>query len=534
MKHHSVTFSPEGHSISIHDGATLVEAAGQAGIVINTTCGGGGTCQKCEVFILPERQKVLACQYRVESDLIVEVPARSRFFEQQILRHGIDRQVAIAPPIRQHLPELKEADHVYGVAVDIGTTTIVANLVDMATGRSLANAAAGNPQIPYGDDVVSRIAYAESPIGLDTLQAAVVRCLNELIEQLTVQAKVPARCIFEVTVAGNTTMTHILLKFPLRQLGQAPYTAHSTKAQDRSAGQLGIAINPRGNVHVIQSIAGFVGADTVAAAVAVGMHEVDVMTLLVDIGTNGEIVLGTKDNMYAASCAAGPALEGARISQGGRAVKGAIESVVVCPDGTDIDVDVIGACPARTICGSGLIDAVAVMLELGLLDATGRFLPVEQLRGNVAPAVLNRVVQHHGQPAFVLAGAGDDDHDAVLITQKDIRETQLAKAAIRSGIRLLQKKMRISDSDIRQVLLAGAFGNFIRRESAIRIGLLPRIDPDRVHFVGNAAGSGARMVLLSSECRRLSGELADRIRYVEIAHELDFQTVFADELMFEQ
>lgn len=532
MEHYDVTFRPEGRCVSIHGGVTLLEAAGQAGIILNTVCGAMGICRKCEVLLLPGRRKVLACQYRVESSLTVEVPVRSRFFEQQILHHGIDRRIAISPGIHEHLPELKGVDRLFGVAVDIGTTTVVAKLMDMASGECRATAAAGNPQIPYGDDVVSRISYAEGPEGLGTLHRAIIGCLNDLIAKLAAESGVEARHIYEMTVAGNTTMTHILLKFPLRQLGQAPYRAYSTKAQDRNAGRMGIAINPRGNIHVIESIAGFVGSDITAVAVAVGMDEIDAMTLVVDIGTNGEIVLGTKEKMYAASCAAGPALEGARISRGSRAVEGAIEAVFVCEGGGDIDVDVIGGGAARTICGSGLIDAVSVLLELGLLDATGRLLAKEELAGKAAPAISGRLIERGGQPAFVLAGGTNDEGEAVVLTQKDVRETQLANAAIRAGIQLLQKKMGVTDADIEQVLLAGAFGNYIRRESALRIGLLPRVGVEKVHFVGNAAESGARMVLLSSECRRLAADLAARIQYVEIAHEPDFQSVFADALMF--
>lgn len=531
MKHYSVTFRPEGQQISIHAGATLLEAAGQAGIVLNTVCGGGGTCGKCEVLLLPERRRVLACRYHVESDLIVEVPVQSRFFEQQILHHGIDRQIVVEPPIHAHLPELKKADHVFGVAVDLGTTTVVAKLMDMTTGECRATAAAGNPQIAFGDDVISRIAYAERPEGAKELHKAIIGCLNELLGRLTMHSRVEARDIYEMTVAGNTTMTHILLGFPLRQLGQAPHCAYVTEAQDRNAGQMGIAINPRGNVHVIENIAGFVGSDTTAAAVAVGMDEIEAMTLLVDIGTNGEIVLGTREEMYAASCAAGPALEGARIGQGSRAVEGAIEAVVICDDGGDLDVDVIGGGPARTICGSGLIDAVAVLLELGLLEEMGRLAGREEADERLAPAIRRRLIDQGGHPAFVLAHSADGGA-AVVLTQKDIREMQLAKAAIRAGIRLLQKKAGIVDSDIQQVLLAGAFGNYIRRDSALRIGLLPQVDVEKVHFVGNAAGSGARMILLSSECRRIAADLAKRIEYVEIAYQKEFQTVFAEALMF--
>ena len=533
MKHFTVTFRPEGRRISIHAGATILEAAGQAGIILNTVCGGVGTCGKCQVALQPGGRKVLACQHRIEGNLTIEVPSESRFFEQQILHHGIDRQIEVAPSIHDQYPDLKTAEHLFGVAVDIGTTTVVAMLIDLADGRCRATAAVENPQIRYGDDVVSRIAHTSVVGGLDELHDTIVSCVNDLIERLCRETAVAASHIYELTVAGNTTMNHIFLKFPVEQLGQAPYKAYSTEAQDRNAGEMQIAINPRGNVHVIESIAGFVGSDITAVAVAVGMDEAEGMTLVVDIGTNGEIVLGTKDRMYAASCAAGPALEGARISQGGRAVEGAIEAVFVSgDDGGDIDVDVIGGPPARTICGSGLIDAVAVLLELGLLDETGRFAEKQSLADKLAAPILDRLIEQDGQPAFVLAHNGDNGNLRVVLTQKDIRETQLAKAAIRAGIQLLQKKAGITDEDIEQVLLAGAFGNYIRRESALAIGLLPNVGVEKVHFVGNAAGSGARMILVSSQCRNIAKAIATGIEYVEIAHEAQFQMVFAEALMF--
>ncbi len=535
MKHFTVTFRPEGRRISIHAGATILDAAGQAGIILNTVCGGVGTCGKCYVKLQPGDRKVLACQQRIEGYLTVEVPRESRFFEQQILHHGIDRQIEIAPSIHDQYPDLKTAEHLFGVAVDIGTTTVVAKLIDLADGQCKATAAVENPQIRYGDDVISRIAYAAGQGGLDKLHDTIIDCVNDLIEKLCKASAVDASHIYELTVAGNTTMNHIFLSFPVEQLGQAPYKAYSTKAQDRGADEMGMAINPRGNVHVIESIAGFVGSDITAVAVAVGMDETDRMTLVVDIGTNGEIILGTKDRMYAASCAAGPALEGARIRHGSRAVEGAIEAVFISSDdGGDIDVDVIGGPPARTICGSGLIDAVAVLLELGLLDETGRFAEKQSLADRLGAPILDRLIEQDGQPAFVLVHNGDNGSPRVILTQKDIRETQLAKAAIRAGIQLLQKKAGIGDEDIEQVLLAGAFGNYIRRQSALAIGLLPNVGVEKVHFVGNAASSGARMILVSSQCRQLAKAIAAGIEYVEIAHEAEFQMVFAESLMFAQ
>jgi len=532
MKHYTVTFQPDGTIISIHSGATILEAAEQAGIILNSVCGGAGTCGKCAVSVGGGAKQVLGCQYKIESDLTVIINSDSRFFEAKILQHGIDRQVKAAPSILEKKPELaKTAGKVFGAALDIGTSTLVAKLIDMSDGRCAATAATENPQIRFGDDVISRIAYAETEGGLDELNKVLIKSINLLIGRLCEKGGIKRSDIYEVTAAGNTAMSHIFLKFPVRSLGQAPYEAYCLEAQDRGAKEMGLEINPAGSVHTIENIAGFVGSDTTAVALAVGMEKMDKMTLVVDIGTNGELILGTKAKMFAASCAAGPALEGARISQGSRAVEGAIERVLV-KDG-DIELDIIGAeggASARSICGSGLIDAVAVMLDAGLIEATGRM--VKQVSGKVPDDIADRVIEHDGQGAFVLARNANNGCGAVILTQKDIRETQLAKAAIRAGIKLLQKKMGIADDDIEQVLLAGAFGNYIKRESARRIGLLCDVDLEKIHFVGNAASVGAQMVLVSSECRSLVAELVKKIEYVEIANESDFQGVFADSLMF--
>jgi len=398
----------------------------------------------------------------------------------------------------------------------------------MQDGRCLATEAALNPQTKYGDDVVSRIAYAETDDKLGELQKVIADCVNELITRLCKKASTDSKQIFEVCAVGNTTMNHIFLKLPVKQLGQAPYKAYSLDAKDTAVGELGLQINSAGNIHTVENIAGFVGADTTAVALAVDINSAEDLTLTIDIGTNGELVLGTRDKLYAASCAAGPALEGARITCGSRAAEGAIEAVVVNED--DIDLDVIGNCPPRSICGSGLIDAVAVLLDLGIIDATGRFAKASTLGDSVSPAIASRIREVDGQPAFILAE--NSDSRTVFLTQRDIREVQLAKAAIRAGIRLLQKKIGIRDCDIEQILLAGAFGNYIRRESALRIGLLPDVPLERIRFVGNAASSGAQIILLSSQARQEACELARKIEYVEIAHEPGFQAVFADSMVF--
>lgn len=531
MQHFHVVFEPDGVEISIHQGATLLEAASQAGIILTTPCGGKGTCGKCALCLGPSGEQVRACQYRVQSDLVVTVPPESRFYEHKILVEGVDRALQAQASVVERYRSKAGSDLILGLAVDIGTTTVVVRLVDMTDGRSLATEAMLNPQTCFGDDVISRINHAQSADGMAELHNVIIACINELTERLCERENVDPSAIYEACIVGNTTMNHLFLQFPVEQLGRAPYRAHSVEAHDVSPGELRLRMNPAGNVHCVENIAGFVGADTTAAALAVDMDSISDTVLLVDIGTNGELVLGTPEHLCAASCAAGPALEGARIQQGGRAVSGAIEAVVV-EDG-DIVVDVIGDTEPRSICGSGLIDAVAVLCELGVINATGRFEEREALERRLSPALLSRMVQSDGQPAFCLAFDARTSRPSVSLTQKDVREVQLAKGAIGAGIRILLAKLELAAADIDRVLLAGAFGNYIRPRSAVRIGLLPNVPLERIHFVGNAAASGAQMLLIGREYRARGAKLVRRIEYVEIAHEKDFADFFADAMMLQ-
>ncbi|AQT69028.1 Na(+)-translocating NADH-quinone reductase subunit F [Anaerohalosphaera lusitana] len=590
MKHYTIKFVPSGKSVRIHAGATLLEAASHAGIILDTPCGGAGTCGKCEVMIGPERDKALACQHAVNSDMTVEVPKASRFYEKGILTDGIRNAIEIESPVLKIFAENGRAQYdlksyldqkiggrntlttelldqinsyvartkngitlvgrkctegdekahdwytfeqgdtsnkLFGVAVDLGTTSIVATLFDMLTGETAGVAADANPQETYGADVVSRIEYASKPDGRNQLQKKVVDCFNSLIARLCDNADIEPEQIYEITVAGNTPMHHLLLGLPVEQLGQAPYRAHSTEPQEIRAAELGIKANSAAHLYAIQCISGFVGADTTAVALAVGMDKTSEMTLVIDIGTNGELILGSSDKMFAASCAAGPALEGAKISKGSRAVEGAIEAVVINED--DIDVDVISGTVPRSICGSGLIDALAVMTELGIIDSTGAMKSQDEI-DQLPKKIAERITERDGQKCFILAW--DDGQGEVYLNQKDIRETQLAKAAIRAGIEMLLKKAGIGIADVEQVLVAGAFGNYIRKESALGIGLLPPVDLHKVHFVGNAASSGAQMALISCSARKTASQTCEKIEYVELAMEMEFQMLFAEALMF--
>jgi uncharacterized 2Fe-2S/4Fe-4S cluster protein (DUF4445 family) len=522
MKHFRIIFEPEHKQIFIHEDATILEAASQAGIILNTSCGGKGTCNKCSVYIGRDERKVLACQYKIHSDLTVKIPTESRYFKPKILESGVSGQKAHAD-IYKRYQKTSQKERIFGMAVDIGTTTVVAKLIDMANSEVLATEATLNPQSQYGDDVISRIAFADSQENLKILQKTIIDCINDLITNLCRKISIDSNSVYELCAVGNTTMSHIFLGFPITQLGFSPYKAYSLDAYDFQASKLGLKMNPAGNVHTVENIAGFVGSDTISVALASDIDSTEQMTLIIDIGTNGEIVLGSGDNLYAASCAAGPAFEGGRINSGSRAAQGAIEAVILNED--DIDFDVIGNSQPRSICGSGLIDAVSVMLELGVLEKSGRFADFDSLKKKLPAAILKRLIKHNGESAFFLT-------ETVFLNQSDIRHIQLAKAAIHAGIKLLLKKLNIEASDIEQVFLAGAFGNYIRRESALKIGLLPEIALEKIHFVGNAAASGAQMILLSTQSRTKARQLAQKIQYIELANSPDFQEVFADCINF--
>jgi uncharacterized 2Fe-2S/4Fe-4S cluster protein (DUF4445 family) len=600
VKHYSVHFQPDDLTAVIHEGATLLEAAEQAGLILTTPCGGAGRCGKCKVHLLPAGKEVLACRFTVHHNLEISIPDSSRFFRQQILEHGIRHQANLEPSVRKiHLkgpfqgteafcnelsalldcplvildetnslldewnwrnadgttaiivyrqmdglpPEIScycltaveqgdTSDKLYGLAVDIGTTTVVARLVDLRTADNKATASCGNPQVKFGADVISRITHSEKENGQKQLNESILSCLNELIEKTSVSASIQKSDIYEVVAAGNTTMNHLLLKYPVSQLGQAPYRAYSLLPANRRPSDMGLQINPAGNIHTIANIAGFVGSDTVAAALACQLDASDEGTLLVDIGTNGEIVLAANKHMFAASCAAGPALEGAGITFGSRAQIGAIERVLLNDE--QIDVDVIGGVNPSSLCGSGLIDAAAVLLKLGIIHQTGRFLEPDELDPCIPKKIRNRLIKINDNPAFVLTGElnGRIWENAVYLTQKDIRQFQLAKAAIHAGIQLLLRKAGLQTSDIHKLLLAGAFGNYIQKENAVYIGLLPQMPLERIHFVGNAAGTGAEMVLISRQARESAMKLAKEIQYLEIAHQIEFQTVFSESLLF--
>jgi len=419
-------------------------------------------------------------------------------------------------------------DSCYGVAVDVGTTTLVGALVDLSTGVERAIAARMNPQVRYGDDVLSRIRHAsEKPNGLDELRDAVTGEVSSIIAELCERAGVRAEHVYEATFSGNTTMEHLLCGLYPAALGQVPFTPTFARGLWFPAADLGLPIHPRGLAYVFPVIGGFVGGDTVAGMLATHLDAHEGPTLMVDIGTNGEIVLAHDRQRWAASTAAGPAFEGARISCGMRATRGAIEKIVI---EDDIHCSVIDDAPPVGLCGSALIDAVAELLHHGIVSSRGKLLDADELPSSVPDALRRRLCTNaQGEPAFLLAKG----EATVTLSQRDIRELQLASGAMRAGINILLKNAGIAAADLARIRIAGAFGSFIRRGNAQRIGLLPlEVERSRIQHVGNASLSGARWALLSTEARARAEELARATRHIELSRDPDFDIEFAMAMIF--
>ncbi len=407
------------------------------------------------------------------------------------------------------------ANSIYGFAVDIGTSTIVACLVNLATGEVVGVKSVENPQMIFGEDVVSRILYASrSKRNLTVLQRLIARFVNFLLQEASKEAKVKMRNIYEMTVVGNTAMHHLFLGIQPKYLSLAPYVPAVKRSLTLKAKELGIRINPQSYIHVLPVVAGYVGADAVADVLATGIHKTEKMSLLVDIGTNGEIFVGNKHGILSCSCAAGPAFEGAHIKHGMRAYLGAIEKIRIAPETYDVEYETIGEVKPIGICGSGIVDAVAEMFKCRIINSRGRF-------NNI---LSSRLRVQNNETEFVIAWKEETDIEIdLVVTQKDVDETQLAKAALHTGCAILMKRKMVTPKDIDQLLIAGAFGRYVNPENIRLIGLVPDITAKKIKFVGNTALSGAKMVLLSREAKKEAESLSRWIDYLELAADPDFK-----------
>ena len=543
----------------------------------------------------------LACSAQVCGDLLVYVPEESRAHKQIIRKSATDRVIEVDPAVRQVYVEVEPAqlgehrgdwgrlsdalaeqweltglsidlpalrrlqpalragnwgvtvvlwqerevidvrpgyrEGVYGLAVDIGSTTVAGHLCDLRTGDVLATEALMNPQVTYGEDLMSRVSYAmTNPSGLDKMHGAIIEALNTLAARAARAANLQLRDIHEAVLVGNTTMIHILLGINPQELGGAPFALANREAMDVKARELGLRFHPGAYVHVLPAEAGHVGADNVAVLLAEEPHHRDELALIVDVGTNAEIVLGNRERLLSASSPTGPAFEGAQVSHGMRAAPGAIERVRIDPatwnarfrvigeerwsdtwqTGPDAPPDAQPAHLAAGICGSGIIEVVAEMFLAGIIRADGRFDPDRPHE---------RVIWQGKKGAYVLATAEQTSTGRpILVTQDDVRNIQLAKAALYAGAKLLMNRAGVTT--VQRITLAGAFGSYIDPLYAMLLGLIPDCPPERVTAVGNAAGDGARIALLNRHKRQEAADLARRVTYVETAVDPDFQAEF--------
>lgn len=413
----------------------------------------------------------------------------------------------------------------YGIALDIGTTTVVGYLVELNTGKLLEASSILNPQVKYGEDVITRITFAiQDPDGLKKLNESIIRGVNGIVRDVCSKAHVRSEEISELTVVGNTVMHHIFLGLCPRYLGMSPFTPVIQNSVDIEARNLGIDINPVANVHILPVIAGFVGADNVGVILATQINESSKPVLVIDVGTNGEIALGNRDGITVCSCAAGPAFEGAHIKFGMRATEGAIEKVKIDPSNLGVKYSTIGDAKARGLCGSGIVDAVAELLKAGVILRNGR----------INPKIEDPHLRTTKEGAEFILAMGNETATGgeITITQKDIRELQLAKAAIHASASILMRRHDVGIRELDSLLLAGAFGSHIDKWSAKVIGLYPDMPLDRVKTVGNAAGAGAKQALVSSKKRRDAERIAKNVHYLELTVAPEFKDEFISAMYF--
>jgi uncharacterized 2Fe-2S/4Fe-4S cluster protein (DUF4445 family) len=410
----------------------------------------------------------------------------------------------------------------YGLAVDVGSTKIAAYLLDLNEGKVVATASSPNPQIPYGEDIISRVSYAsKDEKNLKQLQGVVIACINKLLRETCEKAGVNFSEVYDAVLVGNTVMHHLFLGISPRFVALSPYPPAVSSSISVRAKDIGLKTNPAANVYVPPNVAGFVGADAVADVLATEICKSKSLSIMIDIGTNTEIVLGNDQRTISCSCASGPAFEGGHIEFGMRAEPGAIENVYVDPSNLEPGFKTVGDARPRGICGSGIVDAVAAMLKSGIINRYGL----------IDTKLTSPRIRKNGVPQYVLSWKEENDvgHD-IAVTQRDVQEIQLAKAAIYSGATILMKHLHVEPREIQKVFLAGAFGTYVDPQSAVIVGMYPDVPLERVHFVGNAAGSGARMALLSREVREDSDRIVQQIEYVELAADPSFQREFTEAL----
>lgn len=525
----AVSIRNTGKKVFCREGENLLEVLLREGIFIDNPCGGKGTCGKCKVKLYQgvraaektdgpshgaeaEGNICLSCLTEVSGDMEVELLQTKK--RHRVLTKG-------------YVPEFQR-DHFdggYGIAIDIGTTTVVTALIELATGAEAGAAAAVNAQKHFGLDVLTRITYEYEHMesGIKELQKAIVDSLNAMIKEVCEEAGVNQEEIWEITVAANCTMTHMLLGTDARSIGRSPYKPLFTKARRLKASAVGIQA-PCASLYCLPHVSAYIGADIVAGTYVCGLQRKKSQNVLfIDIGTNGEIVLANQGRLICCSCAAGPALEGMNISFGMGASDGAIEDIRITEKG--VEITTIGQDKPIGICGSGILAAVKELLRTGIVKKTGAFIKREALKEDDYRYPLLRM--NGKKRAFVLR-----EKPEMLVTQGDVRQVQLAKGAILSGIRAMMNQAGIGIKDLDQVMIAGQFGSHLPAELLTGTGILPEETKDKVVYVGNSSKTGAYMSLLSKEVKRELEALACEMEYIELAETENYERIFAESMIF--
>jgi uncharacterized 2Fe-2S/4Fe-4S cluster protein (DUF4445 family) len=612
-----VEFLPEGVRARVPQGSTLLNAANQAGVYVNSICGGQRSCGKCRLVVvrgevawseaeglLTEEERrcgtVLACATRAMGDLTVLVPEESRLGEAQVLieradqplgeeelaslrerffpfapvvvkqyveldpptieNHlpdqerlcqGLRRALEVEQPIETSYPVLKVLPHVlrqsgfkvtatvafrsgmlevlrvepgdtrsrhYGLAVDVGTTTVVVQLVNLSTGKTLASEATYNSQMRFGEDYIQRIMYAEEHDAFAQMQQLVVGNINNLAQLVAQAAGVSLDEVSAVMCAGNTAMLHFLVGLDPTRIRRDPYIPTANFIPPVRARDVGIGIGEEGLLFSMPSVAAYIGGDITAGVLVTRLDQRKELNLFIDIGTNGEVVLGNSDWLVAASCSAGPAFEGSGVEHGMRASAGAIQRLEVDP-GLEIRYQTIGNQPPRGLCGSGLLDSLAELFRVGIIDRRGRIAP-DRLPGRVRDIV--------GGREFVLVpGSASATGRDITINDHDIANLLRSKAAVYAAISVLVESLHLRLEEIEHLYLAGGFGNYLDPDKAVLIGMLPDVTRDRVEFVGNTSLAGAKTALLSRPAYERAGEIARRITYFDLMGSVRFMDEFS-------
>ena len=614
MESHRILFAPSLTEVFQEAGKTVLDAALDAGLYIDSQCSGKGKCGKCRVRILegepgPFTQEEsefislidkslgyrLACMARVTGDLTVLIPQENVLSSESAKKTFPKRSPVINPAVKGYVLEIPEEEGAHiasfervagllrgqygleglsadiavlknlatvtdeakgqgkitvfvwmdreivsivpgqedtclGLALDVGTTTVALYLCDLRDGTIVATGSTTNPQVLFGTDIMSRISYSSHHPGQGArrMQTELFRAVNGLIEQMTISNGLSASRIMDMTVVGNTVMHHIFLGIPPDHLGLWPFSPSIQGSVDVRVRDLGIAINPSSYAHVLPIEAGFVGADNVAVLLSEEPYCRENISLIVDLGTNGELVLGNREQLFSCSCATGPALEGAHIASGMRATAGAIEKVRIDPDAFEADYAVVGTegwasehgageLKPVGICGSGIIDSIAQLFKAGLIGQDGAFKEngrTKRLRKGQSGALEFVVAWKHESPM------GRD----IVLTQRDVRQIQLAKGALHGGCRVLMRRLNIDS--LPRLAIAGAFGMHIDKENSLALGLFPWIDPEKIDMIGNAAGHGAYLALMDRDKRTEANRVARTVTHIELALEEDFQKEF--------